>query len=194
MASLDIHSRPPITLGRNRRTIQTIREVMLSTDTGDDTSLPSLMMALHDNNPPDVYALTAMSAIPVADALRGYYGELGLPEPSIVAVHANKTISRAPADTQICAVKKEVERLTPLVGGRTVALIDQYVATGGTLRLARYMLHKAGAKRTRSDSRTRWYDQAARGDVDVENLTSTHADLMHAIGKQAAKINQANQR
>lgn len=147
-----------------------------------------LMHDLRGANQPDLlYALTVASAIPIADAIRGYHETLDLVEPELIKVHANRATSLATEPRKASAVLAESRRIEPVVRDRDVLLIDQYIGSGGTLELGRTMLRCAGARGIRSDRSVRWYDQAVHSEVDTDKLTSEHADFMHEIGELAAK-------
>ncbi|MBP9667476.1 phosphoribosyltransferase [Candidatus Saccharibacteria bacterium] len=153
----------------------------------DSTPFNALMQTLRGSRPPDVFALTAMSAIPIADAIRSYYSTLQLDKPSIVAVRADRSLSYFVGKEQGERIAKESNRLSQYLEGRTVALIDQYIESGRTLEVSRKIIRQAGARGIRSSNNVRWYGHVRRSKVDVENMSSAHADFMSKIGERAAR-------
>lgn len=156
-------------------------------DTG--SSLQTVMASFQGIHPVNQYALTANSAIPLADAIRGYHDELGLPEPAIGYVRANSTLARTKSQPKLeDEILMDALRIHENVRGKTIGLIDQYRATGRTLRIGKKILTVAGAKGVRYFDDTRWYDQAIEHEVDKESMTSEHAEFMREIGAKAAQM------
>lgn len=181
---------PELVTYLSRRNYRKIAAAMLdsSVRSTHTVTFTELMRNFRSTHLPDAYALTAKSAIPVADAIRGYHDELGLSEPILTAVNANSATARSLDTKQADAIFMEACRIEAVVRGNTIALIDQFVGLGKTLELGRSMLRCAGARGIRSDENVRWYDQAEPADIDCVNLTSEHADFMHEIGEKAAKL------
>jgi hypothetical protein len=150
--------------------------------------------------PPQAYVTTAHSAVPLADAVRGYYDAIGQPRPPINYIMAKSMVAASyfwgrrcqPNDilghemhqhTQKVAAH-EVERLTPLLDEHEhVCIIDEYVSSGTTLRFAAELLERAGVEQV-SAIRGQWYTQVYEHEIDLERVTSTHADFMYDLGSQ----------
>jgi hypothetical protein len=135
--------------------------------------------------PPDVFLLIAKSAIPIADALRGYFLQLSQPVPKIMAIHGERTIPKHTEDKPAYRARA----LGTEISGANVAIIDHYIASGGIMGLAIDAARTAGAKSIISVRKnTHWY-QSAQG-VDMDKLTSKHAEFMFAIGGLAAQLSE----
>ncbi len=152
--------------------------------------------------PPDAFLLTARSAVPVADAVRGYYAELGLQAPYIGYIRANRLLAAVhggrpgPSTCSYDDAKKvfndEALRLRPKLAGMShVCVIDQYVASGGTLQYAGEILEAADIANVTA-IRGLWYAQAYdKGDeLDFKRPTSRHARLMHTVGVMSCQRSQ----
>lgn len=136
---------------------------------------------------PDVYFLTANSAIPLADAIRGYYDELGKPTPELYAIMANFSTSTAYEAGSRDQFDREVKRLRHIASGVIHAcVVEQYVLSGGTARYAQKLLEAAGVSYV-STIMGRWYEQANQSEVDLQTVSSNHAMFMHSIGSAAAR-------
>lgn len=151
--------------------------------------------AVRSNPHPLTFFLTANSAIPIADTLRGYYNELGLCYPGIFYIEANKLMVRHALDMeedgkiQPC-LTEEIDRLTSIAKENLIeraCVIDQFVATGRSLKLATWMLKCAGVPNITSMPGN-WYHDAHPRNIDKDNMTSTHANKMHEIGVRACRL------
>lgn len=135
----------------------------------------------------DVYALTANSALPLADAIRAYHQALGMPSPDFVAVYANSRNSRHLADTLEEVVDLESMRLEPELAGKRVAILDQFVGSGHTVMLATAIANAAGARSAVAALGPQWYDDANLSEISADTLTSIHADFLKRVGNAAAR-------
>ncbi len=145
--------------------------------------------------PPSAIVVTANSAVPVADAVRGFYEEVGETTPLIIYIKADSfnglelhTVEEINQRAAIKAsqlgrpFKKEVRRLTPILEGVDhVCLIDQYVSSGDTLRYASLVLKQAGVKIV-SAIRGNWYEGAMKKDIDLQSVSSIHSRFMYRVG------------
>jgi hypothetical protein len=154
-----------------------------------DRTLTSQLKALFaQHNPPDLYLFTAKSAIPVADAFRGIFGE-GINQ-SLGTINANSRNSRkhidalkAPDSQAIFEHQAEVERLRKVIGNTSsVCVVEQYSGSGRTLRYAGKLLQDAGVE-TIHGIRGQWYHDALEADIDENGLTSTHSSFMRSTGE-----------
>lgn len=142
--------------------------------------------------PPEVYLVTARSAIPTADAIRGFYQEMGLKCPPVGYITADRDLAfkyiKQPSDQSKANLDKEAARLSStLKDAHHVCVIDQYVQSGRTLQYAGYILDYAEVQHT-SAIRGRWYHQAFESDrLDPNLVTSRHASLMLNIGHKACR-------
>ena len=145
---------------------------------------------------PDVFVLTAISAVPVADAIRGYFEANGTDVPVITHVQANQAnahdyhrLNWCESKNQKRVIKRfvnaEVKRLKPVVDGANVCTIDQFVSTQNTIKYAAELLKQAGVKQGTA-IRGKWYDQADRAEVDLDTMTSVHHLFMHKLGRHIA--------
>jgi len=142
-------------------------------------------MHLKQRYVPDAYLLTAYSAVPIADSLRGFYASLGQQVPQLHYVRADTSTSRE-VDLRRIRVADEVARLKPLLTGMTrVCIIDQYHATCKTSGMAIEIAKQCGIHQVFSIVEN-WYQNADRDDIDLVNMTSIHALFMNYIGRQAA--------
>lgn len=142
---------------------------------------------------PDVYLFTHKSAIPVADSVRGYYEERGLeiPELGIVNTKENSgsnSDSRLPSYAYDRVLEREVASLSPLVEGKKVAVVDQYIEYAHTIMKAVDITLQAGAASVVRPVKAEWYHEAKMSDIDFEHVSSIHAAKMREIGRAAAKF------
>lgn len=136
---------------------------------------------------PDVYLFTANSAIPVADSVRAVYEEMGGTMPEMHPIFTNSRLSVDPDLAGRRFIEQEIARLrTEFKGSRTV-VIDQYTDTGRTVKLAEEMLFRAGVMNVGSTHLTKWYEEADIEDIQLDTMTSVHAELMKSIGRTAGK-------
>lgn len=140
---------------------------------------------------PDLFLVTAASAVPVADAIRGFYEATGASHPVIDYIAANQEMAAAFREGYIRfnpwqkAFQTEVTRLIPRVeSSQHVCVVDEFVAEGTTVQYAHQILKTAGIE-VASTIRGKWYGQANRSEIDLERLTSIHAPYMRKIGLQA---------
>lgn len=140
---------------------------------------------------PDAMFFTANSALPIADSIRGAYAEIGQRTPELFAIRANSDLSLSfDEDASMFSaskrtVKNEIKEVKKVAAGMRAVVFDQYVETGGTLRLASYILKNAGVINIGDTPRARWYQETTMFDIDMKHVTSTHAEFMRGVGKEA---------
>lgn len=167
----------------------------------DLTDNPLAVTGAVTDRPPQAYLFTAMSAIPVAATVKGYYATQGETAPVLASVradtgranahfHPNAYLDpRAQADFDRHE-QREIARLSNIIAGMEhVCVVDQYVLSGRTIRYGAYLAQQAGAH-TVSMMRGRWYQQwSMTGDETVlaatEQLYSSHNPFMYRIGAAA---------
>jgi hypothetical protein len=158
---------------------------------GLDTSFAAQMDEVMTHGAPDAFFLTSRSAIPVADAIRGFYEARGLEEPLIAPVNSNKTMDYYHMRTGMKhpKIQREVQRLSDLMPSRveTATVVDQYVNRGNTIRLAGKMLQAAGIEII-TGIQGRWYEDATSRNVNMTRLSSRYAHQMHEIGLKAGTL------
>ncbi len=136
----------------------------------------------------EAFLVTAMSGIPVADSVRGYYEALGRETPLISYVAADRQQAaryRYGYDHVLSNIDTEASRLQEVLDGRdTVCVIDQYVMSGETIGYAASVVALAGVT-TIYGMRGKWYHEAPRKHVDQTNLSSKFKRRMHHIGMKA---------
>jgi len=168
------------------------REVPLSRY---DTSFTRQMWDVY-NNPdrrPDVVIGTVWSGIPPLDAVRGFYEELGVKSPIFLPLHVGQLLGHAYQwDNSLGKVaglqaRKLANDLEKALSGTKVLIVEEYVRSGKAIELCGKIARQAGAA-TVMGMRGDWYDNARHQDVDLENLTSTHAAFMRSIGHEAAQV------
>lgn len=137
----------------------------------------------------DAIGFTAMSAVPIADTIRGLFEVLGMPTPTLFTLLCNKNTAmmwkRSPGIRT-----SEVDRLAKDLHGMTSAtIIDQYVFMGTTLRHATSIVHDVGIP-TVQTLPGRWYYNAmpARTEINLDTLTSKYSDTFKRIGRKLAAI------
>jgi hypothetical protein len=175
---------------------------MLDEETGEITGsgLFPHYMRLFEQLQPDAVFLTARSAIPVADSIRGYCDKRGIGTPPLYYIKSNMDLSHAvfskndyhceDHEEQIRAEVRRIRLHAYFV--KTAVIVDQYVHKGHTLRLARRMLRQAGITPLASTGEARWYEQAHLSLVDVEHMTSDASEIMYEIGQYAASCSSSD--
>lgn len=151
-------------------------------------------MRLFEHLQPDAVFLTARSAIPVADSIRGYCDGRGINTPPLYRIEANMDLSHAVftdneyySDSHDEQVQREIKRIRPLSEHiKTAMVVDQYIHMGYTLRLARRILRQAGIAPVISTMDARWYEQAHLSWAHVSGMTSDMSEAMYQIGQHAA--------
>lgn len=141
------------------------------------------------NHSPDLFLLTYKSAIPLADSVRGYYEELGLQMPELGVVDVKAT-GHYPFSTSIEpeVLEREVTKLRPLIEGKRVVILDQYINKRTTVTRSRDVADAAGATDVVTPDFANWYHDARLEDIDLRKLSSVHAEKMRQIGHAAAQL------
>jgi hypothetical protein len=144
---------------------------------------------------PDAYAVTLKSAVPVADAIRGFYEVLDRDCPPIIGLETNSSSSfsyynlRGFTSDLSREQKDHIRSLAArFSGAEHIAIVDQYVASGRTVLFGAHLLHSAGVQNV-SAMRGQWYSDALNFNVDTHNLTAANADhqaFMRGMGRLAA--------
>ena len=151
-----------------------------------------LLELITGETPPDAIVLTAKSAVPLADAFRGFYEGMDLETPLLTHVEAGRALvwnlREVPAVAQR-TIGPELERLSGVLEGKTApCVVDEFLASGRTLNLAMDIVRRSRDFDTVHSVSGRWYKDVAINDVDVVGLTSRHAKFMHGIGQKAAEM------
>lgn len=141
---------------------------------------------------PDAYILTAYSAIPLADAFRGYYQELGVDTPLITYVHAsssqrNKSIDPNVFDHEVARLQEELKDCD------SPCIVDEYTNRGITISRAIKIIAASGNYASIHTIEGQWYHNASRVGIDLGQVSSTHASFMHEIGRKAAILARSQQ-
>lgn len=159
-------------------------------DNRSDTSFTRQIKSVADDRhlTPQVYLFTAFSAVPFADTLRGYYDASPEATPPIGHIKASR---RMEWETEY-AQAREAERLQAFLGEATrVCVVEEYVVTGQTLRLAQSILDRTGVT-TIHAIRGRWDPFGLNEeDVDLKTTSSKHADMLYEIGQAAYMLNNS---
>ena len=165
----------------------------------DPEGLPTLafgnvVRTFYDAYGPDVvWGVTVRSAVPLADAVRGFYeGYGGLPR--IVPIYANRVKAYSGSEKRLEWIQLEADRLSREHGigaGVTVAVLDQFQGSGLTTDLAGEMAAATGARAVHNyPEKVRWYAETT-GAIDVNTLTSRHAEFMRKVGRKASELGDA---
>jgi hypothetical protein len=135
--------------------------------------------------PPEVFLFTAYSAIPFADAFRGYFGASGQRLPVLGYINVSSRRNKYSEDREKNR-QQETERLKAFLGNAEhVCVVEEYVDTGSTLALASDILQYAGIV-CATAIRGKWDPVGSSKDhVDVGRMTSIFAQHMHELGQAA---------
>jgi adenine/guanine phosphoribosyltransferase-like PRPP-binding protein len=147
----------------------------------------SEVMRNHEHANIDLIVATANSAVPVADAVRGWHEATGSQPPEMTYVRANRELSggtSVPGSDHHQIIDDEYTRFRDNYGGRRALIIDQFVFTGNTLNLAANILRSAGVEVVGTSQGAQWYNHAY-GHLDLERMTSEHAKFMRNVGREA---------
>lgn len=143
-----------------------------------------------DNYQPDVFLVTANSAIPIADSIRGFYEVLGIEPPLVGYININRHFNpdnEADTTTRDEEAKRLIEVLD---GAERVCVVEEYVDLGRSLKNAEEILRMAGAV-TITAVRGRWYRQWDRlgstSGLDFDSVSSSLREDMLAIGRKSAE-------
>jgi adenine/guanine phosphoribosyltransferase-like PRPP-binding protein len=141
-------------------------------------------MATALNTQPSAFLLTANSAVPVADSIRGFYDELGVEAPLVDYILAPRKSGLFGA-----VIRAEKLRLSRQLqaAGENVYVVDDFVMTGSTLARAKKLLLDIGVQQV-SYSNGRWYNDAKRSEINLDGVTSVHAPKMYEIGQKACEL------
>lgn len=141
--------------------------------------------------PPDAFVFTLKSAVPVADCVRGFFDAIGLERPLIEVVESNRDLSKGYYELLDRTDDKEFAKETALQeadrlrdslqGAEHVCVVDQFVCSGMTLKLAGEILKMAGLRNI-SAIRGDWYHDAYSYDVIPASATSLHRQFMYGVG------------
>ena len=156
-------------------------------------------MAYLSDIKPEIYLLTHASAVPVADSIRAYYAVLGVELPELGVINTKeenreneyitnmdftRTKDPQPSDE---VIDRELKKLKD-IDGKRVAIVDQAIENGGTLKRAKVIADLAGATEVRYPLKANWYHGTIRSEVDTDAITSVHAEHMRKIGHDAAQF------
>jgi hypothetical protein len=149
------------------------------------------MSVNHKVDKPSLFLFTAYSAIPLTDSVRGFYDTLGEARPRMGYIRADSRTSR---DNKPELAIAQQERLTiekarlasQVHPAESICIVDEHIATRQTVRFATKILSELGVEHV-SSIEGRWYHDANPDDIDLINLTSTHAEFMYDIGHLAAR-------
>ena len=150
---------------------------------------------------PDAYLFTMNSAVPVADAVRGYYETLDQPKPALLPIRGKRS------HEHYVDVLADKNNEAPMIKNKKVVIVDQYCDTGDTIANAKKLAFAAGAKAVMTtSSHTRWYHQYNNDssnehvvghddghynmtkNPELTNMTSECRDLMYSIGVTTARF------
>lgn len=156
----------------------------------ENTSFRDYMQLADEVVNPDVMLFTAQSAIAIADAVRGWHQTLDTEPPELSYIIANSSLSYGQINRPEVErhVAEEAVRLRKRYLGAKALIVDQYVYTGRTLRLAIETARQAEIEVVGATEHARWYEELIdTRAADLENMTTTHKGFMGHIGRQAAE-------
>jgi hypoxanthine phosphoribosyltransferase len=143
---------------------------------------------------PDVVVATYRSAMPVHNALKGYYDALGASAPLLEHVDVSHRHRRSNFDYNTLFVA-ECNRLRRVVEGARTLVIDQYFNTGRSLFEAGKILTTAGSTAIRGMA-GHWYGDVYEQRIghatypDATTVRTLHAEFMYHTGLRAAAVPQ----
>lgn len=163
---------------------------------GEDLTDNSFAQQMHlaAAREPDVIVATYRSALPILNAIRGYYDACGRPVPILEYVD----VSRRHRETHFNfdgLFQTESDRLNRVVEGARTLVIDQYFNSGHSLRDSAKILTVAGASAV-TGIVGHWYgdlldESASRPTYPAAGtVTRLHANFMYQVGLQAAAVQQ----
>lgn len=161
-----------------------------------DTSFSQQMHEIMTSNrlPPDVILATQRSAVPVLDAVEGYCAELDICLPVLETIDVSresvgrfyKTTSEI-REEQKKKAEYEIGRLSGILPGAKVAIIDEFCSTGSALWQAGYIAENAGATEI-AGIVGYWYRKIPQQlPNNPEVIRETYRDFMFKIGQLAAQ-------
>lgn len=138
----------------------------------------------------DTFALTAYSAVPVADAIRGYYHGRRAQEPIITYIHTpNKWYYAmlAKAGKRYRLAQDDIGDLEAhTADSANICIVEQYIHSGFSLQIAAQALRAVGHT-SLSGICGLWYDSVdQREAIDISAMTSSHSAFMQRVGKAAS--------
>lgn len=134
---------------------------------------------------PTAFLLTANSAVPVADSIRGFYEELGAELPVIDYIRVPKPTLRP--RLLLPTIERMRLRHNLRDASDNVYVVDEFVSRGRTIKRARQLLQSIGIEDIAS-IQGKWYGQAKRNELDLDRTTSIHAERMRTIGRKAFEM------
>lgn len=150
-----------------------------------DTSLTAQLRSVlaHKSKKPDFFAFTMLSAIPIADCIKGVYDVLGEPTPTLLAIRARH---REPRANAIYLNGEELDRRGNYLQGMAGCIIDQYEYSGGTLKRAVGTMRSFGANDL-SIFRANWFHDAHVINPNINNMSSEICKEMREIGREIGR-------
>lgn len=159
---------------------------------GTTATFSSYMKRIHSFKP-DVVLFPAYSALPFADAVRGFYDTVGQDTPRLTHIMANRFLAnpRLSARTRTGIIERELERLTADYSGATGVVMDHFVCNGDTERFAHELMEQSNITVKHIGlPAVRWYadiDEEEKLDMSIRSLSHPrHTAFMRDIGRRAA--------
>lgn len=152
-----------------------------------------------DEQMPDAFFFTAISAIPVADAVRGYYSALNRQHPQLFSIPANCSTSRIYNDHGHSEIFKfqSASFRESMTNIKSAVVIDQFCASGKTLNYAGKLLLASGVERVQAIIGN-WYCDVVpltrtrlAAEVNCWDLTSPDREFMVRVGQECAAIHRS---
>lgn len=154
-----------------------------------DTSFAQQMHAVYAQRPDSILA-TFRSAAPTLWAVKAFYDSAGIPTPQLDVVDVSRELhsDRGATDKQLMAkFENETHRLSNIVFGRHVVVIDEYYEHGTALWRAGRIVQNAGAVSVHG-MLGRWYKTISDNLRERDAVIAAHRDFMTDIGHLAADI------
>lgn len=156
----------------------------------EEQSLPHQLRAYTDH--PEIILATYRTAVPVLATVKRYYEHFSTPIPEDGHIFANRRSSRFLNDEGYLDQHSlgEIRRLSPIIKGKQVLIIDQWKNVGHTIQLADTIAEEAGASSVHTIT-GQWYTSfdeevsiwPSVGSLDI--LRKKHQPFMESIGTLA---------
>ena len=131
------------------------------------------------------FFLTANSAIPVADSIRGFYAAAMQQTPPIDYIRADfRAASKFWATNQLSAAECHRLKHTRMGLQETAVVVDQRVCSGQTIGYGARLLFSVGFSDVVA-LRGDWYNDHSTSSELREQVSSTHSKFMKAVGRAA---------
>lgn len=161
-------------------------------DLRSDTSF-SRQMHQVTRGSPDAFVAAYRSGVPLLVAVRAFYEAMDTPAPLLETVDTGGRWCDRYTTEDIRRIRDdEVKRITQVLAGANVVIIDDYFEHGSTLRYSSNILRAAGTESIKALC-GQWYRKIDQTDdrrlnTSIDDLLVRWSPLMTMIGHEAAKV------